>query len=875
MSESSVANDGISGTPFERHVDGAFFSNEHDTVTGVNDRLVALTGFAREELVGQDVAALFDGAHVASIRQHAARARAGTTVRFALPSRRKDGSPLDLVLTLIASDEPRGLIGIARDAHALIEALEEPDANSISHAASRLARFSGWSIDVESGTTTWGEEMFDILGFDEGRAPDYERTLETFYEEPYRTIVERAVTACVEHGTPFDLQIKIRDLRGVELDARILGQCRRDPSGRVVRVEGAFYDITDVVRERDLTNASQREVANMFHNVSVPLFVVDRTWRLQYVNKAGLELAHLRSDDVGTVTIWDLFPEVEFNEMGRIYRAAMDEGRFGATVEHVDALDGDFEVVVHPTPEGIMLTARNVTSEREAMRERDELAERARALAQMLELTRDAVVVRDFDREVTFWNRAAEKLYGWSFEEVRGNSPLSLLYEETSSIEAALEVVRREGYWSGDLVQRTRDGRRVVVASSISLLRDASGRPTAFFGLHTDVTELRKNEEARIRAQRMESLGTLAGGVAHDINNVLTPMMMSLELLQARASDEHSRRLLKSMSSGVTRASQMVRQVLTFARGVEGERVVLSVRRLLDQVQEFCRDALPKNIDVTVDVSNDLGAVIGDETQLLQVLVNLVTNARDAMLDGGSLRIRARNVTSVEGFGAEESPRHWVSIMVSDSGEGMSVETQARVFEPFFTTKEFGDGTGLGLSTSSAIVESHGGRLSLESELARGTTFTLELPCELNAATFERAPAMFRQGNLLLDRARHLLIIDDEEEIVTMVRDVLADSGYDVDAVTSSAAALALVRDAPTRYDLILTDVNMPKLSGPQFAAQATRLGVSAVIAFMSGVSDEWQRDAPGERASRRSLAKPFTVTQLLDFVDEALSAAR
>lgn len=868
-------NDGISGTPFERHVDGVFSADEYGTVIGVNDRFVALTGFSRQELVGKGFDELFDPDLRSALLNHAAQARTGASRRLALKGTAKDGHPLELVLTLLASDEPQGIIGVARDARADIESLERPDVTSVTQTASRLARFSGWSIDVDSGVTTWGEEMFAILGFDEAEAPDYGRTLDTFYDEPYRSQVEHAVSTCIAEGTLIDLQVKIRNLQGAELDARIIGQGRRNVEGRVVRVEGAFYDITDVVRTRDVANASHREVADLFHSVSVPLFLVGRDWKLQYVNRAGFDLAHLNEDVVGSVTIWDLFPEIIDTEMEQIYRAAMDEGRFGATTGYIGALDGDFEVVVYPTPNGILVTGHNVTNQREAIRQRAEFAERSRALAQMLDLTNDAVIVRNLDYEVTYWNHAAEELYGWTSEEMVGRSPLPLLYDDTSEIEAALATVMREGYWSGELIQRARDGRRVVVETRQSLSRDASGEPTSIFSINTDVTALRERQEARIRAQRMESLGTLAGGIAHDLNNVLTPMVMSLDLLLARTNEESARRLLESMNSSVTRASQMVRQVLTFARGVEGERVVVPIERLLHQVQEFCRDVLPKNIDVIVDVTNHLGAVIGDETQLMQVLVNLVTNARDAMHEGGVLTIRARNVSTHERDSEFDPEGRWIAITVSDTGDGMDDRTQARVFEPFFTTKEFGQGTGLGLSTSSAIVESHGGRLLLDSKLGRGTTFTLEMPCEPDATEKDSPATLSRQGRLLPTHRSQLLIVDDEEAIVNLLTEVLRDSGYEVDAATSGEAALVLLRDRSTPYDLILSDVNVPKLSGVQLANRARQLGVTSTFAFMSGVSNETLPETLGDTKVQYYLQKPFTVAQLLDFVDEVLTSSR
>lgn len=880
MSAASVANDGVTGTPFERHLDGVFVASPTGVILSCNQRLAAWTGYEREALVGQNFHVLFDPAEWTSLDYQVSQAAQGTSGRVSTRCRTKETGEFDVVVTLLASEEPLGVLGIVRDVDVPIATLGAPDPDPasevVSRQASRLARLLGWSIDVDTGVPTWGEQMYEFFDVEDMSPRDYQTNLMTHYQEPHRTRLRDAIAACVADGTPIDLQIKFHDRTGLELDARVLGRAIRNSAGRVVRVDGAFYDVTGVVRALDEELAGDHRVVEMFNHVTTALFIFDRDWTFHYVNQAGLELGHLQDVNLDTLTLWDLFPEVEFNELGRVYRAAMDEGRFGAATAHMNEFDADFEVVVHPMPDGILVAARNVTEERAAKQEFDKLSERVRAFGQMLDLTKDAVILGTLDHKVTYWNHAAEELYGWTMDEVLASPPFALRHDDPSAVEAALEIVLREGYWSGELVQRSRDGRRIVVESRLSLVRDDLGEPESFFAVYSDVTDERQRQESRIRAQRLESLGTLAGGIAHDLNNALTPLVMSLELLLRRASDERDRRLFESMNSSVTRASQMVRQVLAFARGVEGERVEVPIARLLQQAQEFCRDVLPKSIDLVFDGAGDLGAVIGDETQLMQVLVNLVTNARDAMPDGGVLAIRARNVHARSDDVDGRAAGLWVSITVSDTGEGMDAETQARVFEPFFTTKELSEGTGLGLSTSTAIIKSHGGRLFLESERGRGTMFTVEIPCEPDTRPDETPTLQARQGRLLPERRSRLLIVDDEEAIVTLLRDVLSDAGYEVDAVTSADAALTLLRAGATTYDLILSDVNMPKLDGARFASKARDFGVTTTIAFMSGVSSESVREELGENVTVfYYLQKPFTVSQLLDLVGQAIESTR
>ncbi|MDE3108262.1 MAG: PAS domain-containing protein, partial [Acidobacteriota bacterium] len=695
---------GLEGTPFEGHVDGVFIADHAGRVLACNQRLLELTQFDRADLVGGPCTSFIDSRLHEEFGRYCEAALRGSAQRVAVRGYAATGSVLFLEVTLVLDASGEKLIGVARDATRSYDVLDVPNPVTIIQSASRLARFSGWSIDVATGETTWGAEMFAILGIEGSDAPSYELTLDAFYDEPHRSLVEAAVRASVTDATPFDLQCELHDVHGATLEARILGQAVVDARGNVTRVEGAFYDVTELMRRNRATSDAERNLLATFDQVSMPLYVVGRDWRIVYVNQAGVELARLTPEAIERDTIWELFPESTTNTLAPVYHAAMDQGTFGAAVEHVDALDGDFEVVVHPVPQGIMITARSVSQEREAKRRLSEYEEVASSLAKMLDLTKDAVVVSSLRDGVTFWNHGAEALYGWTFDDVRGTSPEDYLYDDVESALAAIEVATRDGFWSGELRQRSRDGGRIVAESRLSLLRGLNGEPASLLSVHTDVTEARRALEARVRAQRMESLGTLAGGIAHDLNNVLTPMTLTLEMLTSRHREERDRQLLDALSTSVSRASDMVRQVLTFARGAESVRSHVAVRHLLAELRQFCANTLPKNIDVVFDEGVIDGAIWGDETQLLQVLVNLVTNARDAMRDGGRLTIRARPSTTSARHSSRHADALWAVFEVSDTGVGMDDETQSLIFEPFFTTKEFGEGTGLGLSTSLAIV---------------------------------------------------------------------------------------------------------------------------------------------------------------------------
>jgi nitrogen-specific signal transduction histidine kinase len=328
---------------------------------------------------------------------------------------------------------------------------------------------------------------------------------------------------------------------------------------------------------------------------------------------------------------------------------------------------------------------------------------------------------------------------------------------------------------------------------------DEQGQPKSILVINTDVTEKKRMESQFLRAQRMESIGTLAGGIAHDLNNVLSPILMAIDMLQLKATDESSKRWLDVLRTNAERGANMVRQVLSFARGVEGERVALQPKHLIKEIVKILRETLPKSIEINFHLADDLWIVSADATQIHQVLMNLCVNARDAMPEGGSISIKAENVFVDENYARmhiEAKAGRFVVISVADTGPGMTQEIQSRIFEPFFTTKEMTKGTGLGLSTALTIVKSHGGFINVYSELHKGSQFAVYLP---SLATPGSADAAAARTDLPLGHGELILVVDDEESIREITRGTLETFGYTVLTAGDGTEALALYADKKKR----------------------------------------------------------------------------
>jgi PAS domain S-box-containing protein len=515
----------------------------------------------------------------------------------------------------------------------------------------------------------------------------------------------------------------------------------------------------------------------------------------------------------------------------------------------------------------LVATTLDITEMRQA-------EQRIREQAALLDEARDAIMVRDLEGRIRFWNKGAERLYGWTAAEAVGRDAARLfLRAEGSDLRDALCVTLEKGAWSGELPALTRDGRAIVVEGRWTLVRDPTGHPSSLLVIDADITAKKKFESQLLRAQRMESIGTLAGGIAHDLNNVLTPIVMATEMLEATVTDDRGRWMLTTLQENAQRGADMVRQILTFARGVDGERITLQPRHLVRDLEKIARETFPKAIRVSADIPADLWPLCGDATQLHQVLLNLCVNARDAMPHGGTLSITGYNVELDEhdaSMDPDAAPGRYVILRVSDTGTGMAAEVVERIFEPFFTTKEVGQGTGLGLSTSLAIVKSHGGFFSVRSEIGQGTTFNVYLPATAESVDEPEVPV--ERVDLPRGHGELIVVVDDEGAIREMARETLESCGYRVQTAGDGAEAVALYSQSRGEVAVVVTDMRMPLMDGPATIRALRKLNPRVKVIATSGLKDGVD-DSAALGSIHAFLQKPYTAERLLATLKRVLAA--
>jgi PAS domain S-box-containing protein len=427
--------------------------------------------------------------------------------------------------------------------------------------------------------------------------------------------------------------------------------------------------------------------------------------------------------------------------------------------------------------------------------------------------------------------------------------------------------------WSADYRFRRKDGRYAFVQDRGFIHRNAAGQALRMVGGMRDLTEQKEMEAQYLRAQRMESIGTLAGGIAHDLNNVLAPIMMSIELLRLDTADSARRnRILDTIQVSSRRGADLVKQVLSFSKGLDGERVTIRLRHLVDELQGIIRETFPRNIRSVANVSDQIWPVTGDPTQLHQVLLNLAVNARDAMPEGGTLSFTASNLTidaHYAGMIPNAKAGPYVLLEVTDTGQGMSPEVRERIFEPFFTTKELGKGTGLGLATVHTIVRSHGGFLSVDSAVGRGTTFKIYLPADPTikaVATASPLPPELPRG-----RDELVVVVDDESSIREITQRTLETFGYRVITARDGTEAVALYSQRMQEIALVLTDMMMPVMDGPTSIRILQRLNPAVKIIAASGFAAKEHVAKATSSGVHDFLAKPYTAETLLQLVRKVI----
>jgi PAS domain S-box-containing protein len=705
--------------------------------------------------------------------------------------------------------------------------------------------------------------------------------IEDVYEKIHpddRQLIREKVEVAIDEDGVRNLQFRVRVDEGPERWVECSANLRRDDAGNPVGVIGVMKDITDRRRFEELQLLLGSAVRNA--KDSILITTAQRGSldpQIVFVNPAFSQMTGYQSEEVIGKTIGILHgPKTDREALGKL-KERIDRGESYSTEMINYRKDGsEYTVEWHISP--IRSQNKEIThfvSVQHDISDRKRTEERLREQADLLDNATDAIVLLSLEEKITYWNSGAQRLYGWTFDEVRDRRLIDVLHRDgTAPNDHTRQLLATQAEWRGELTHVTKDGREVMVESRWTLLRDARNNPKSIFVINTDITEKKRLESVVLRAQRMESIGALASGIAHDLNNVLAPILMALHTLKQRFTDESSQRWLSLVHKSAERGKDLVERVLAFASGAEGERAPLQTANLIYDLARILGETLPKDIELHVQVPDDLWSVIGDTTQIHQVLMNLCINARDAMPAGGKLLIKARNRYLTE---AEERlvtnplQKQYVRITVADTGVGIPSEIIDRIFDPFFTTKDKGKGSGLGLATALSIVRGHGGFINLSSKVGIGTEFKIYLPAGSEASVEQSITDKLVLPN---GKGELILVIDDEEDIREAASATLIDQGYRVVTAGDGLEAVEIYRQRSAEIQLVLTDMVMPHLDGPATIRELKQINPDLTVIVTSGVRSTGKLSLAKQLGIKTFLPKPYTAEKLLTLVAESLSAS-
>ncbi|HEX2861042.1 MAG TPA: ATP-binding protein, partial [Lacunisphaera sp.] len=433
----------------------------------------------------------------------------------------------------------------------------------------------------------------------------------------------------------------------------------------------------------------------------------------------------------------------------------------------------------------------------------------------------------------------------------------------------------RQGLATGRLTsmeyrQCTRTGGWKWIRSVAKVVEhDAAGRPVRVMGTHTDITERKELEAQLLHSQRLEAVGTLASGVAHDLNNILTPMLMASGVLRDKLTDPKDRELMALLDEGGRRGAGIVRQLLAFSRNLAQDRVPVDPRQLLRDMVRLMEATFPKEIRVVEAVADGSEMVEAEPTQLHQVLMNLCVNARDAMPEGGTITLRLERVDLPETSELKAGP--YLALRVADTGQGIPPEIRERIFDPFFTTKPLGKGTGLGLASVHGIVTAHRGIVRVESERGQGSTFSVFLPVRDEETGAKTAAAPLAPAPTVSVRGAGVLIVDDDPGVLMVTSRLLERMGYGVWQATGGAEAIDVLRQNQGAVELVITDFSMPGMDGPALAPQLRAIAPGLRIIGVSGLNQDHRAAELRALGIAEVLSKPYEWDDLLHAVQRHL----
>jgi len=857
-------------TALESTANGVVITDLNGEIVWVNKAFTGTTGYTLKEALGQNPRILKSGTQDDSLYNDLWKTiSAGNVWHGELLNKKKDGSLYTDDTTITPLKKANGkithFIAIKQnitERKKLDQALSQSERRF--HQLFDEAPVGYHELDIQGRIVEVNRTEQEMLGY---------RAEEMLGHPAWEFIVDReasrkAIEAQIAGSVALDRTVENTFQRkdGTILNVLLRNRTLRNEAKGVVGIRSALQDIT----ERKKADRELRLMAQTLASARDCISITDLENRLLYTNDAFREMYGYTTDeltgkDVSLVRSYSVHPAI----IEDIFQETLAGGWHGEVLNRrKDGSDLPVELwtsIVRDdagTPVAMVGIARDISERKNSEAQLKQSEQQFRLIA---ENVADMIAVLDLNGRRIYNSPSYNDILGnpESLKETDGFREIHP--EDKERIKQVFQETVRTGV--GQRLEYRlmgKDGSTRNIESKGSVIRDAEGVISQVIVVSRDVTEEKRLAAQFLRAQRMESIGTLAGGIAHDLNNVLAPIMMAIEVLRTKISDPGGQKILNTIETSAKRGADIVRQVLAFGRGVKSDRILVQLKHLIQEVAKIAGETFPKAIEIKTDIARNLWTVAADPTQMHQVLLNLLVNARDAMPKGGTLTIAAQNIQLDENYSRmhlEAKPGAYVSMAITDTGTGIPADIQEKIFEPFFTTKEIGLGTGLGLSTTLAIVKSHEGFINLRSERGKGTTFSIYIPA---TGTDSGGAAASEVVDLPMGHGELILIIDDEAAIREITKETLEAYGYKAITASDGAEGISVFSENKKVIKAVIIDIMMPVMDGSAAILVLNKIDPDVKIIAASGLTTKGQVTPPPASSVQGFLTKPYTAENLL-----------
>jgi PAS domain S-box-containing protein len=737
-------------------------------------------------------------------------------------------------------------------------------------------------VDDNYHFTYVNAELCKILGYssDEIIGQDFRRFLD---EESIKIVSANYLGRQKGEDLPsqyeFNIVRKNGEIRRVEIKSTVKHDSRKGK-----QTYAQILDIAEIRLAEEKLQKSEKRYRDVFENTGTATVIIDKDKKISMANTKFTQLSGYSKEEIEGKMCWTKFVSAtDLKRMEKYHGQRRNENSEVPTAYEflfVDKLGKTSHILVKVNMiSGTDESVASLLDISDIIKAKNDLKESENKFRSITASAKDAIIMMDSDGKVSYWNEAAERMFGYSSGEILGKDLHKVLAPSDmySAYKVAFPQFRESGL--GKLIGKTleltglnKDRKEFPIELSISVL-ELNGNWNAI-GIIRDISKRKRLEDQLRQTHKMEAIGTLAGGIAHDFNNILAAVIGYTDLLQMKLpNDSEEFDYAYQIHKAGNRAKDLIQQILTFSRQAEQERKPVEVSSIVEEATKLIRSSLPTTIEIRQTVQNNT-LVLGDPIQLHQILMNLCTNAGHAMqAKGGLLEITLKRIEIQEGVVRDQiklAPGAYVRLTVSDTGNGIPSEILDRIYDPFFTTKERGEGTGMGLSVVHGIVESYKGAIYVDSEEGKGSTFYIYLP-----AIERRAEPDKRQAEVLPKGNERILFVDDEPVIVEMGKLQLETLGYQVSSRTSSLEALELFKNKPKNFDLVITDMTMPNMTGEELAKEIKHINPDIPIFLCTGFSTKISLESSQPSVIDLFLMKPIIVQEMATSVRKALDEVK